>query len=253
MTEIGSLAAPAYHCSTTRPCALHSHSISAARELRTGLTGVHNRLPGDASPTEESSRPRDVEGKMESVKAPLWFQWPGRFSGWKKGKAHRESKVMLVRDDSKDVGYTASYPNQPFLQFLPKLASRSLFLSFPPSSAPLTVPLHTAAPFDLHFCFITWVLISFPHAATASDQPPILPQSFRKTPESLNWCLVLEVGLVEYSMAPGLSLEAQWSFTFSSFTHQSVEFDICICPKCLFQFWRMGRVHVVILYWNWYL
>lgn len=64
-----------------------------------------------------------------------------------------------MTDDSKDIDYTASYPNEPFSQFSQCIDSSSLFLSFHQSSATLAIPLQTAAPFDLYF-FLSFFFFS---------------------------------------------------------------------------------------------
>ena len=63
-----------------------------------------------------------------------------------------------MTDDSKDIDYTASYPNQPFSQFSQHIDSSSLFLSFYLSSAALAIPLQIAAPFDIYFFLFFFVI-----------------------------------------------------------------------------------------------
>ena len=89
--------------------------------------------------------------------SPCDSNGPGPFLAERKER-HRESKVRLVTDDSKDIDYTASYPNQPFSQFSQHIDSSSLFLSFYQSSATLAIPLQTAAPFDVYFFFFFFVI-----------------------------------------------------------------------------------------------
>lgn len=92
--------------------------------------------------------------------SPCDSNGPGPFLAERKER-HRESKVRLVTDDSKDIDYTASYPNQPFSQFSQHIDSSSLFLSFYQSSATLAIPLQTAAPFDVYFFLSFFLLLSY--------------------------------------------------------------------------------------------
>lgn len=112
------------------PCTLIA--IPTIRRLRNGLIRIHQGLPEDASPTRgkhqtwwyargtkwKSSRP---PSSTHLAPGCLYLCDP---SGWgpslaKRQEAHKESQVMFVRDNSKNVGYTSSYSNQPFPQFSP--------------------------------------------------------------------------------------------------------------------------------------